>query len=128
MEALFNLPAKPENANDCYAWAFNNNNIDLLLSLYEDNAKLIANNCEITGKENIRTELQKYLNLNGQMSIKNRFTTQLGDVALLGSAWEIEYKNRKGEIFIIKGLGSEIVRRQVNGTWLFIIDNPMGGQ
>lgn len=128
MESLFKLPTKPENANECYALAFNSKDIELLISLYEEKAKLISNNIEIVGKESIKIELQKYLQLDGQMKIKNRFTTQLEDVALLGSTWEIEYKNRQGEISKINGLGSEVVRQQADGTWLFIIDNPLGGQ
>ena len=128
MESLFNLPTKPENANECYALAFNSKNIEFLISLYEEKAKLISNNSEITGQESIKIELQKYLQLEGKMKIKNRFTTQFKDIALLGSTWEIEFKNRQGEITIIKGLGSEVVRQQSDGTWLFIIDNPTGGQ
>jgi ketosteroid isomerase-like protein len=128
MESLFNLPTKPENANECYALAFNSKNIEFLISLYEEKAKLLSNNSEITGKESIKIELQKYIQLDGQMKIKNRFTTQFEDIALLGSTWEIEFKNRQGEITIIKGLGSEVVRQQSDGTWLFIIDNPIGGQ
>lgn len=128
METLFNLPTKPENSNDCYTLAFNSKDIEFLISLYEEKAKLISNKTEIIGKENIKIELQKYLQLDGQMKIKNRFTTQFEDVALLGSTWEIEYKNRQGEMMIISGLGSEIVRQQSDGTWLFRIDNPTGGQ
>jgi ketosteroid isomerase-like protein len=128
METTFYIPTKPENANECYALAFNSNDIDLLISLYETNSILISNNKEIVGKENIKIELQKYLQLGGQMKIKNRFANQLEDIALLGSTWEIEFKNRQGELTTIKGFGSEIVRRQTDGTWLFIVDNPTGGQ
>jgi hypothetical protein len=34
MESLFNLPTKPENANECYALAFNSKNIEFLISLF----------------------------------------------------------------------------------------------
>jgi hypothetical protein len=54
MEKLSNSPKKPENANDCYALAFNSKNIELLISLYDDEAKLIVDDIEIIGKENIK--------------------------------------------------------------------------
>jgi ketosteroid isomerase-like protein len=49
-----------------------------------------------------------------------------GDVALLRSKWSLAGTGPDGKPVAMSGNGTEVVRRQADGTWLFVIDNPAG--
>lgn len=58
------------------------------------------------------------------MTSTNKFCVQFEDLALLSAEWKIETTNEKGERTEIKDVSAEVVRKQENGTWLYVIDNP----
>ena len=78
----------------------------------------------ISGLENYNNEHLTLLKLGGIMTSINKFCILFEDLALLSEEWKIATKNENGEEIEIKRVSSEIVRRQGNGTWLYIIDNP----
>ena len=47
-----------------------------------------------------------------------------GDMALLHSRWTLKGTAPDGSPVEMAMQGTEVVRRQVNGNWLFVIDNP----
>ncbi len=49
-----------------------------------------------------------------------------GDTALVHSKWTTVGTDADGNRVDFAGQGTEVVRRQADGTWLFIIDNPFG--
>jgi ketosteroid isomerase-like protein len=49
-----------------------------------------------------------------------------GDVALSVSEWYLSTTNPDGSTSIDSGRSYDVNRRQVDGTWLIVIDNPFG--
>ena len=44
--------------------------------------------------------------------------------AVLHAGWVIEFRMGTGSEIATRGLSTEIVRKQPDGTWLVVIDNP----
>jgi hypothetical protein len=43
---------------------------------------------------------------------------------LLHGGWVVEYAAGTGSELLTRGMSTEVVRKQPDGTWLFVIDNP----
>lgn len=122
-----NLPTIPEKMNQCFADAYNSGDVNRINSLFEKDAKIVRYNGDIiSGFEKMNEEHLGLLKLGGKMTSINKYCIEIEDIAMLRADWKIETKNEKGEDMIIEGASSEIIRKQKDGTWLYIIDNPFG--
>lgn len=118
---------KPEDMNSAFAEAFNSGNIDDLLALYETNAVLVPMPGQvIEGIEAIRVALQGLLALNGQMRSENQYALVHDDIALLRAKVHLTGTGPDGNHIEINNNTAEVVRRQRDGSWLYIIDHPYG--
>ena len=114
----------PREMNQTFAHAFNTRDINNLMALYEENAVLcIDAEKTFTGKALIAIELRKLLLMPGEMLSHNNFCIEHGDIALLRADHSIV--NTDGAT-IFSGSSAEVVRRQSDGGWLYIIDHAMG--
>lgn len=68
-------------------------------------------------------ELQKLLSMPGKMASYNNFCIEHGNIALLRADHSIVDADG---VTIFSGSSAEVVRRQADGTWLYIIDHAMG--
>lgn len=117
---------KPSRINQAFADAYNNRDIAAALSLYHKDAYLgQLDGNHATGHEAIRRELEHLHSLGGHMESKNVLTVIQGDTALLRAHWVIETE-KDGESVVIRGASAEVARKQPNGLWLYIIDQPLG--
>ncbi len=114
----------PHKMNQTFAQAFNTRDINNLMALYEENAVMrIDAEKSFTGKAVIAIELRKFLLLPGKMLSHNNFCIEHGDIALLRADHSIV--NTEG-VTIFSGSSAEVVRRQTDGSWLYVIDHAMG--
>ncbi|MCT7373790.1 YybH family protein [Chelativorans salis] len=115
---------KPEDMNPTFARAFNSRDIENLMALYEQRAQLRADETgrTHTGHAAIRAELTALLQAPGTMTSRNNFCLVFEDIALLRADWMLEH----GGQTIASGSSAEIVRRQDDGRWLYIVDHAMG--
>lgn len=121
------LPVNPNEMNNCFAEAYNSGKIENLTARFETDAQSVTMTGSIlSGIGSIKEDLEKLLMLGGRMISVNRFAVQYGNISLLRADWTITTKNDIGEEIQIKGASAEVVRRQVDGTWLYIIDHPFG--
>jgi ketosteroid isomerase-like protein len=111
--------------NEAFARAFNSRDLANLLALYEEDAALRVDDTGAThrGKEAIARELARLLTLPGTMVSLNRFCIQQGDLALLRADHAI--RGADGAI-LVAGSSAEIVRRQADGSWLYVVDHAVG--
>ena len=121
------LPVNPNEMNNCFAEAYNSGKIENLTALFETDAQSVTMTGSIlSGIGSIKEDLEKLLLLGGRMISVNRFAVQYGDISLLRADWTITTKDNLGKEIHIKGASAEVVRRQADGTWLYIIDHPFG--
>ena len=125
------MPArKPEECDLLLIEAINQGDLETAVALYEPKATYVLDSGEvITGRAAIREVAQGYL------ALKPKFTIDVkallsgdGDLALTSAAWSVTAIDAEGKPFTSKGKSKEVVRRQADGTWLFVIDYPHGGE
>jgi ketosteroid isomerase-like protein len=118
--------ANPQDINSAFADAYNNQDIQAALGLYEEKAQLGRLDGTIAiGYDEIEAELRNLHSIGGTMTSVNAFTVVQGDIALLRANWTIEV-NQDGQPRRITGSSSEVVRQQPDGTWRYTIDYPLG--
>ena len=99
------------------------------MALYEPNASLVLASGEVvTGHSAIREALKGFLAFEGIRFTRGITATQSGDgsLAMLRAAWSATAPGPDGKPVTVTGNNVEVVRRQPDGTWLFVIDNPRG--
>jgi uncharacterized protein (TIGR02246 family) len=96
--------------------------VEALVSLYEPDATLIVGGMQVAGHDGIRAALASAIAAGGRMSLTTRTVLESGDgLALIHGEWVME---RSAAEETTQGISSEVVRRQADGTWRFVIDNP----
>ncbi len=117
----------PEQAHALFVQFFNDGDVDAIVSLYEPNALLIPfPGPPVQGHHAIREAIQGFLSLKGHMTLIVDKVFQTGDVALLFSTWVLKAVGPDGKPLEMTGQTSDVVRRQADGSWLYVIDNPQG--
>jgi len=51
---------------------------------------------------------------------------QSGDIAVLTAKWDLSMTGPDGKPANMTGQSAEVVRKQPDGRWLFVIDLPFG--
>jgi len=117
----------PEQAHDLFVQFFNAGDIESLISLYESDALLVPfPNPPVQGQAAIRAALLGFLEAKPQMALMVDKAFQANDIALLFSSWTLRGSDPDGNPFESTGQTSDVVRRQPDGRWLFVIDIPQG--
>jgi len=105
--------------------AFNLGDVEALTSLYEPDAILMVGGKQVTGRENIRAALHSLVSGGGQMSLTSRSIIESREgLALLHGEWVVQRTTATGPQLTTRGMSTEVVRKQPDGTWQFVIDNP----
>jgi len=118
---------KPEDMNAAFAEAFNSGEIERLLALYEPGAVLVPSPGQVVeGTRAIRAALEGLLALKGHMRSENQYALVHGDVALLRAKVHLTGTGPDGRRLEVRNHTAEVVRRQPDGTWLYILDHPYG--
>jgi len=120
------MPAyHPAELHALFLDAFNRGDVRAVVALYEPNALLLVGGESAVGSSSIRAAFERALAGRGHMTLERRHVHESPNgVALLHASWVIEYPNEADEESTTRGLSSEVVRKQTDGTWLFVIDNP----
>ncbi|QBD79548.1 DUF4440 domain-containing protein [Ktedonosporobacter rubrisoli] len=120
--------SSPEQMNRFFAAAFNSGELEKLLALYEPEAGAVELSGEVSiGEDALKQHLQGLLAFRGQMVSENQYAYRVGDIALLRAKWHLVTRGEDGEPVEFEGTSSEVVRRQPDGRWLYVIDHPFGG-
>ena len=123
------MPArKPEECDTLLVEAINRGDLETAVALYEPNASFVQDSGQVvTGLSAIREVMQSFVALKPKFTIEVK-AVQSGDgnLALLRGKWSATGTGPDGKPVTISGNSTEVVRRQPDGTWRFIIDNPRG--
>ncbi len=122
----------PKAAHDLWVEYGHAGNLDAMLTLYETDGAIwdIGTGKSWTTPEERRVFLQEFLDTVSSFYLETASVTLngAGDVALLRSKWYAEGVSEdeagKRSEWTSRNCGSEVVRKQADGSWLFIVDNP----
>jgi uncharacterized protein (TIGR02246 family) len=105
--------------------------LDGLVSLYEADAVMVMvpqPGPVVRGHAAIREGLSELLAFRPQFELRILKTLEIEDIAILYARWNFVGTDPDGNAVRMTGLTSDVVRRQPDGSWLLIIDNPVGGE
>ena len=118
---------KPEEAVQAFFDAFNRGDIDTVIALYEPKAILVAQPGQIVeGHAAIREALNGFLAMKPTLTPEKKTLVAADDIALSVVRWTLNGTGPDGAPVRMDGVTSDVLRRQADGRWLFVIDNPWG--
>lgn len=116
---------EPKAVQQEFIEAFNAGNLDGLMGLYEPGASFVPQPGQVvTGTDAIREVLSGFLALKGTIALTKQTVVPAGDLTLLHGEWTLRGTGPDGKAFDMGMRSSEVVRRQPDGTWRYVIDNP----
>jgi uncharacterized protein (TIGR02246 family) len=115
----------PAHIHTLFLDAFNAGDIDSLAALYEPNAVLVVAGERVVGQQLIRAAYERFLARRPRMTLKTCSAVMFDDsLAVLHADWVLEPAPADDTGKTTRGLSTEVVRRQTDGSWRFVIDNP----
>ena len=114
------MPARtPEDVDRLFGEYVNAGDLDSLVALYEPDAALLLGPEPLVGSAAIRAGLGAYLAMKPRLEMRVVRVVAAGrDLAMLYNDW------RQTAPDPAEGHALEVVRRQADGTWRFVIDDP----
>jgi len=122
---------RPEECDTLLFEALGRKDLEAAVSLYEPNATFVLGAGKtVTGHAAIREVLRGWLELEDARFTMGptAFISADGDLAMLRGSWSATGKGPDGEAVTLAGKDVEVVRRQPDGTWLFVIDHPYAAE
>jgi ketosteroid isomerase-like protein len=113
---------EPAETSRLFVNYFAEGDLEGLMSLYEDGAVFPTTHGTSTGPDEIRATLKAYLDSGARLVFGESLVFAAGELALIHTPWTMHLPNGATP----EGATAEVVRRQPDGTWKYIIDNPDG--
>ncbi len=121
------MPARtPKEVEDLFPRAMNARDIDGMLALYESDTVFVPEpgQAPVQGEQALRAHLRTFTDAQPELSTEVRHVVQAGDIALSWIPWSMKRTRADGTQETISGRAVNVVRRQPDGTWRTLIDNP----
>jgi uncharacterized protein (TIGR02246 family) len=105
----------------------NSGDLDSLMPLYESEAAFATQPGSLApGAGGIRDALNGFISLNGTLDLEVTRVLEVDDLALVIGVWSFDGTAPDGEPVRLEAKNADVLRRQADGTWRFVIDNPWG--
>jgi uncharacterized protein (TIGR02246 family) len=111
-----------------YLKAFNAGDVDATIACYEPHACFMSRSGRAAyGAAELREVYRNTFANKPQMKVNVRKIIPAGDdLALVIVEWRSKGVAADGEIRLWSGMATDIVRRQPDGEWKIVLDNPYG--
>jgi ketosteroid isomerase-like protein len=120
----------PEDVSRLIGETVTSGDIDAALSLYEPEATFAMptgfGEGSVTGLDDLRGAISGFLAMGPELKVNAEKTLLSGDTALVIGNWTLKGRDAEGNDVDASGRYADVVRRQPDGSWLFVIDNPNG--
>lgn len=113
---------RPEEASKLFEARFGAGDLEGLMELYEDDAVFTNAQGAHVGPGAIREVLAGYLSTGASIIMNDSVAFETEDLALVHWSWTMNFPDGR----VAQGATAEVLRRQADGSWKFIIDNPDG--
>jgi ketosteroid isomerase-like protein len=120
----------PEDTSRLIGEAITSGDLDAALSLYEPDATFamptMFGEGSVTGVDGLREAFSGFFAMSPELAVNAEKTLLSGDTALVIGNWTLKGRDTEGNDIDASGRYADVVRRQPDGSWLFVIDNPNG--
>jgi ketosteroid isomerase-like protein len=97
------------------------------MSLYEPGAAFATQPGSLArGLGGIREALGGFVALNGKLDLEVSRVLEVDDLPLVVGKWSFTGTGPEGEPVKLGARNADVLRRQPDGSWRFVIDNPWG--
>jgi ketosteroid isomerase-like protein len=118
-------PHDPAQLGQLFAERVNARDLDGMLALYEDTATFVGpDGVSAAGKREIRVRLEGLLAMAPQITATDSDVVVAHDVVLMSNRWTMKLGVLDNDAPSLDGRSTEVARRQGDGSWLYVIDNP----
>ena len=119
--------ATPEQLLHAIVDGINNGNLDALMSLYEPEAAFASQPGSLAhGATGVRQSLAAFIAMKGTLDLKVTRVLEAGGLAFVAGVWSFSGTGPDGKPVTLTGRNGDVLRRQGDGSWRFVIDNPWG--
>ena len=95
--------------------------LDGIADLYEERAVFVDLEGEVRG-DGIREAHRSFMEAGNRLILRRSVVYEANGIALVHWEWEVSLGDRSS----IEGVSAEVLRRQPDGVWKFVIDNSDG--
>ena len=119
--------ATPEGVLAAIVEGINSGDLESLVGLYEPSAAFVPEPGTLApGEAGIRESLNGFIAMNGTLDLQATRVLEVDDLALVVGTWTFDGTGPDGEPVHLAARNADVLRRQADGTWRFVIDNPWG--
>lgn len=124
------VATEPEQVDQIFVAAMNAGDIDTIMSLYDDRTVFVQppGETEIRGLTGLRRHLESFVALDPRLNVELKQFVRAGDTALFSVRWYLSGTDASGRQRHMHGTDANVVRRQPDGSWRTLIDNPFHDQ
>ena len=125
-DSTYEKPRTARRVDELFQEAMNEGDLDKAMALYADNAVFVQEPGKpaLTGLENIRQALEQFQAIKPKLKVEVMQFVEADDVAFFTLKWEIKGTSPDGEDISVSSYDGNVVKRQPDGTWKTVIDNP----
>ena len=119
--------ATPVQVLESIVTGINTGDLDSLMPLYEREAAFATEPGTLApGTPGVRGALSGFIAMNGTLDLEVTRVLEAGDLALVIGVWSFDGTSPDGDPVRLEAQNADVLRRQPDGTWRFVIDNPWG--
>ena len=119
--------ATPEQVLESIVAGINAGDLASLMPLYESDAAFATGPGSLAhGAPGIGDALSGFISMNGTLDLEVTRVLEVDDLALVTGVWSFDGTGADGEPVRLEARNADVLRRQADGTWRFVIDNPWG--
>ena len=119
--------ATPQQVLQSIVSGINSGDLDSLMPLYERQAAFATQPGDLApGAPGIRAALNGFISMNGTLDLEVTRVLEVDDLALVIGVWSFDGTAPDGTPVRLEAKNADVLRRQSDGSWRFVIDNPWG--
>ena len=113
---------QPEGVSELLVALLGRGDVRDAAELYEDDAVFADYDVTVRGLDDIVLAHQRFYDAGKTLILNDSLVFEVGDIALVHWSWTVRDADGSSRY----GISAEVLRRQPDGTWKFIIDNSDG--